>query len=558
FIFNRLYTNNFSMAKLKLSLGLIPSTSKIEQEENALIEEFEKLKKFSESNELKRFNELDARVNSTDFKTKKEHIVNLRFKDSEEYNKELEFRKLDKDSGLAMYFRTRDSVDLKKFREMENSDKVKRYEELSKIVSSTAFKEKQKMKPITFKTTEEYNKYREYKRLNSDSNIKTYKKLLKKGQKEEAEKLESVPSIKRFRQLEEFINSQAFLEKKNMKPITFKDSDEYKLLQEYKKLKNDPDIKFFFKFRSSKALSKFKELDGSQKVSRHAELKDYLNTDEFRERKAYLLDKKRFEKSDLYKVEEEYEKLKKSDDIVWYFKVKDSDKFDVLKHRELVFHDEFDSDSLDKGKWLTNHYWGDRLLNDRYSLESDLHCYTEADNINVGSSILSISTRPQKKEGKVWNPELGGFRNKEFNFTSGIINTGKSFRQKYGIFQAKVKLNTAIGPRHAFYLLADKVTPHIDICRTAKGKVWMDLFANGDKLAKTSIGGKYGRGFYIYTLEWTADKLVWKINDYEVFRQTYNIPSEPMYINFSGGLDKTISGSSSMEIDWVRVYRFRN
>ena len=70
------------MAKLKLSLGLISSTSKIEQEENALIEEFEKLKKFSESDELKRFNELDARVNSTDFKTKKKHIETLSFKDS--------------------------------------------------------------------------------------------------------------------------------------------------------------------------------------------------------------------------------------------------------------------------------------------------------------------------------------------------------------------------------------------------------------------------------------------------------------------------------------------
>jgi len=309
------------MAKLKLSLGLIPSTSKIEQEENALIEEFEKLKKFSESDELKRFNELESRVNSTDFKTKKEHIVNLRFKDSEEYNKELEFRKLDKDSSLALYFKTRDSVDLKKFRELENSEKIKRYEELSKTVSSVAFKEKQKMKPITFKTTEEYNKYREFRRLNSDSNIKSYKKLLQKGQKEEAEKLESVPSIKRYRELKEFVNSPAFLEKKNMKPITFRDTDEYRLLQEYKKLKNDPDIKFFYKFRSSKALSNFKELDGSQKVSRHAELKNYLNTDEFRERKAYLLDKKRFEKSDLYKEEEQYEKLKKSNAHADAFKI---------------------------------------------------------------------------------------------------------------------------------------------------------------------------------------------------------------------------------------------
>ncbi|MFO7755467.1 MAG: family 16 glycosylhydrolase [Bacteroidales bacterium] len=546
------------MAKLKLTLGLIPSTSKIEQEENALIEEFEKLKKFSESDELKRFNELDERINSTDFQTKKKHIEGLSFKDSEEYNKQEEFKKLNKSKDLAMYFKTRDSVDLKKYRELEGSDKIKRFEELEKTVNSSEFRNKQKMKPITFKSTEEYNKQKEYKKLRSDSNVKAYNKLMKKGKKEEAQKLTELASINRYIALGEFINSDAFLQKKNMKPVTFKDTEEYKLLQEYKKLKNDPDIKFFYKFKNSRELANFEKLNGSQKVSRHEELKQYLQTDEFKERKEYLLDKKRFEKSDLYKMEQEYEKLKKSDDISWYFKVKDSDKFDFIRNRELTFSDEFDENSLDTKKWLTSHYWGDRLLNDRYSLENDLHCYTESDNFDIGSSILRISTRPERKEGKVWNPEMGGFRKKEFDFTSGIINTGKSFRQKYGIFKAKVKLNTASGPRHAFYLLADKVTPHIDVCRSDKGKVWMDLFANGKKSAKTSIGSKYGKGFYIYTLEWTAGKIVWKINDYEVFSQTSDIPGEAMYINFSGGLDRPITGTSSMEIDWVRVYRHVN
>ncbi|MDZ7738174.1 MAG: glycoside hydrolase family 16 protein [Bacteroidales bacterium] len=546
------------MAKLKLSLGLIPSTSKIEQEENALIEEFEKLKKFSESDELKRFNELDARVKSTDFQTQKKHIEGLSFKESEEYNKQEEFKKLDKSKDIRMYLKTRDSVDLKKYRELEGSDKIKRFEEVEKIINSPEFREKQKMKPITFKTTEEYNKYKEYKKLGSDSNVKAYNKLLKKNKKEEAMKLAEVASINRYLALGEFINSEAFLQKKNMKPVRFKDTEEYKLLQEYKSLKSDPDVKFFYKFKNSKELANFDKLNGSQRVSRHEELKQYLQTDEFKERKDYLLDKKRFEKSDLYQLEQEYEKLKKSDDITWYFKVKDSGKFDFIKNRELTFSDEFNEDKLDTKKWLTNHYWGDRLLNDRYSLENDLHCYTESGNFDTGSSILSISTRPEKKEGKVWNPELGGFRIKEFNFTSGIINTGKSFRQKHGIFRAKVKLNTAKGPRHAFYLLADKVTPHIDVCRSDKGKVWMDLFANGKKSARTSIGSKYGKDFYIYTLEWTPDQIIWKINDYEVFRQTSDIPDEPMYINFSGGLDKPMTGSSSMEIDWVRVYRHVN
>ncbi len=44
---------------------------------------------------------------------------------------------------------------------------------------------------------------------------------------------------------------------------------------------------------------------------------------------------------------QEYKKLKKNKDIIWYFKVKDSDKFDILKRRELTFSDEFDGEKLD-------------------------------------------------------------------------------------------------------------------------------------------------------------------------------------------------------------------
>jgi len=257
----------------------------------------------------------------------------------------------------------------------------------------------------------------------------------------------------------------------------------------------------------------------------------------------------------MYISEHEYEKLKKSDDIVWYLKVKDSNKFDLLKKRELTFSDEFEGESLNKDLWLTNHYWADKLFKDHYSQETDLHCYTDKDNTEVRSSLLQICTKPQKADGKVWNPLLGGFRLKEFGYTSGLVNTSKSFRQQYGTFKAKIKLNTAVGPSHAFRLLGDKITPHIDICRTGKGKVWIDYFSSATKSVKTSISSKYGKDFFIYSLEWTPDKMVWKINDVVIFTQTADLPQEPLYMVFTGGLEKPIHGSSSMEVDWVRVYK---
>jgi hypothetical protein len=467
------------MASLKFLLGMIPATSKIEEEEKALIAEFEKLQAFSGSDQLKRYNELNTKVNASDFIQKKKEIEGLNYKSSDECAKEKEYFSLKKSKDIVLYFKTLEGEALKKFKALDGSEKISKFEALEKEVQSSGFAEKSKSKE-------------------------------------------------------------------------FKESDDYKKLQDYNQLKGSEEIKAYYKFKASKELANFKSVEGSKKLEKLAELKAYTESKEFAEKKAYLLDKKRFEKSEMFKDLEEFGNLKKSADIIWYFKVKDSNKFDVLKHRELLFSEEFDSDKLDTKKWLTNYFWGEKLLHDRYSVESDLQYFTEKDNFQLGSSTLKIVTKAQKIKGKVWSA-AHGFNQKDFDYTSGIINTGISFRQKFGVFSAKIKLGDPEG-RSAFWLLADRITPHIDICRTTKGKVWFDLFSSEKNSAKSSIGSRYANDYYIFTLEWTSSSLTWKVNGVTAFQQTTNVPQEPMYINLAGGLEKPLSGSTSMEIDWVRVY----
>ncbi|TAL63166.1 MAG: glycosyl hydrolase family protein [Bacteroidetes bacterium] len=468
------------MASLKLLLGMIPSTSKIELAEKALVAEFEKLNSFSESEQLAKYNELTGLVNSSDFVQKRKEIESLQFRNSEEYSKEKEFLTLQKAKDIVLYFRTLAGSGLKSFKELDGSEKISNYESLEKILQSPEFKEKMKIKE-------------------------------------------------------------------------FKETEEYKKLQEYNNLKNSSEIKNYYKFKSSKEYANFLNIDGSKRLERYNELKDYVASPEFIKQKEYLLDKKRFEKTEMFKEVQEYNTLKKNADIIWYFKIKDSNKFDILKHRELTFSDEFDSEKPDTKKWLTNYYWGEKLLKDRYSVESDLQAYTEKENFEIRNSILKINTKPQKITGKVWSA-AHGFSTKEFSYTSGLINSGNSFRQKFGVFKAKIKLGDP-NAKSAFWLLADKITPHIDICRTGKGKVWSDYFPAKGNSSKTSIGSRYANDFFIFTLEWTSDKLVWKINDTLVFTQTTDVPQEPMYVLLAGGLDKPINGMTSMEIDWVRVYQ---
>ena len=103
-------------------------------------------------------------------------------------------------------------------------------------------------------------------------------------------------------------------------------------------------------------------------------------------------------------------------------------------------------------------------------------------------------------------------------------------------------------------MLSDKVTPHIDVCKTESGKVVCDFFPKAGERSKEAIPSKYANDFYIYTLEWRSDRMVWSINDVVIKEQTSNIPQEPMYILFSSGLDQPINGQTTMEVDWVKVY----
>jgi len=535
------------MASLKLLLGMIPSTSKIEQAEKALIAEFEKLHVFGGSDQLARYIELDALVNSSSFVQKRKDIESLRYKNSEEFTKEKEFFSLQKAKDIVQYFRTISQHELKRFQDLDGSEKIVGFEKLENFIKSSEFKEKQKMKPFTFRDTEEYSKFLEFKALKKDREVKAFFRP-KKNQVPVRTNI-----IERFEELDAFVKSSAFLAKKNMKPIGFKESEEYKKLLEYNRLKGSPEIKGFYRFKESKEYANYLNTHDSKRLERYHQLKEYVASPGFIEKKSYLLDKKRFEKTDMFKQIQEYDKLKKNEDIIWYFKVKDSDKFDILKHRELTFSEEFNGEKLDTGKWLTNYYWGEKLLGERYSVESDLQAFTEKDNFEIRNSILKINTRPQRVTGKVWTADKG-FSTKEFSYTSGIINTGNSFRQKFGTFSAKIKLGNPEA-KSAFWMLADKITPHVDICRTSKGKVWVDLFSNKSNHSRSSIGSRYANDFFIFTLEWTPGSLTWMINNTEIFVQTTNIPQEPMYVLLAGGLDKPINGMTSMEIDWVRVYK---
>jgi beta-glucanase (GH16 family) len=105
--------------------------------------------------------------------------------------------------------------------------------------------------------------------------------------------------------------------------------------------------------------------------------------------------------------------------------------------------------------------------------------------------------------------------------------------------------------------------PQIDIFKYCNKKLSLSTFWGNPAEAKgvkhnTSLvnASRLAGNYFIYSLEWSPEKIVWKVNGIELKTQTQNIPEEPMYVVLNSGVtgdQPVIPGQ--MEIDWVRCYQ---
>ncbi len=305
----------------------------------------------------------------------------------------------------------------------------------------------------------------------------------------------------------------------------------------------------------------FKEYEKSEELHRYLDLDKEIKSSEFALRKRKIK-KAEYTDSEEYQKESEYQILKKSEKILWYFKMKKKYPFKDIEKWNLTFEENFNSGTLDTSKWMTKYFWGEQTMDSSFVLEDDKSFLTDGDNIEFYDNKARIVTKPANAEGLVWRSEQG-FVREDFDFTSGLISTAKSFRQKYGIFKAKIKMAGG-SVAQTFWMNSDSMLPHIDVARFENGKLYSNFFSGSGNSPQKSIsktgGSKYADQYYIFTLEWTPNKLVWKINGKIFKTQTSGVPQEEMSINLSTNLKKDASESglpSAMEIDWVRVYKLK-
>ena len=141
-----------------------------------------------------------------------------------------------------------------------------------------------------------------------------------------------------------------------------------------------------------------------------------------------------------------------------------------------------------------------------------------------------------------------------------MLSTANSFRQQYGKFEAKIKIDAQNPVYQAFWLKGEKIEPQIDIFKYNVGKsgsLQVSTYNNGKSAGNKFGGSGLAKDFFIYSVEWEQNKITWKINGVEVASTSNAVPQEPLFIMLSAGLNKNANDAnlpSAFEIDWVRCY----
>lgn len=232
----------------------------------------------------------------------------------------------------------------------------------------------------------------------------------------------------------------------------------------------------------------------------------------------------------------------------------------------LLWSDEFNySGSPDTSKWnfdigTGSNGWGNG--------ESQYYTKRE-DNVIVENGYLTITAKKENYEGA--------------EYTSSRLLTQGKFDFTYGKVEVRAKLPTGTGTWPAIWMLGSTISSvgwpacgEIDIMEHVgknQGTVQSAMHTPSSYGGTINNGSQYlddvSSEFHIYAVEWTAEKMIFSIDD--VVHYTYNptikdsstwpydadqfiILNIAMGGGFGGDIDPNFV-SSTMQIDYVRVYQ---
>lgn len=242
---------------------------------------------------------------------------------------------------------------------------------------------------------------------------------------------------------------------------------------------------------------------------------------------------------------------------------------------KLVWSDEFnapDGTPPDASKWTIERGgdgWGNH----------ELEYYTaRPENVVQRGGNLEITARQENYSGPdgVSRP-----------YTSARLKTDKLFAQRYGRFEARIKIPAGQGMWPAFWMLGDDIAKsgwpgcgEIDVMENVgnepskvHGSMHGPGYSGGNPMTGTYSlhhGKKFSDDFHTFAVEWEPDRVRFFVDDkkYETVRRkdlppgTKWVFDHPFFMllnlavggDWPGAPDGTTKFPQTMQVDWVRAY----
>lgn len=243
----------------------------------------------------------------------------------------------------------------------------------------------------------------------------------------------------------------------------------------------------------------------------------------------------------------------------------------VARFTNLVLSEEFDTDGApnnaiwgyDIGRGPNGEGWGNQ----------ELQYYTDrSDNVTVQNGVLLIAAREESFEGA--------------QFTSARLLTKDLFEQRYGRFEARIRLPSGQGIWPAFWMLGADIDENpwpgageIDIMEyrgqepsVLIGSVHGPGYSGGEAISKefTLENDRFDTGFHIFGIEWGPEYVNFYVDDVLYNQITPEdvtgewVFDKPFYMLMNVAVGGSFVGSPNAEtvfpqtmlVDYVRVYEF--
>jgi hypothetical protein len=407
-----------------------------------------------------------------------------------------------------------------RYRQIEQSPEMKEFQELKKVIESKEFQQKKYNWIHTkYKSTSTYETIRQYKQLLHDKDLQLYMEL------------------KDSQRLKEYLE--------------FRQSPNYVKLQSKKDVRNSLELKQMADFENSKEYKAYLRYRDSKTPERFEALVKEVATPEYKQQHAFWSNPKRWKTTDEYQQEVRFKRLAAMADIQFYLK-EDKAKIEAMETWITTFKDEFDWLRLADSQWEAGFAYDNPKLLRQHSFANEQQANNGGKNVGTVDNKLCLFTKHEKITAPAWDTKKG-FINKDFDYTSDVIQTADSFRQQGGLFMAKVRVEGDI--HHAVWLGSGKKLPMISLFHYNGKRITIGNYKENG-FDGTTIRGISPSKYYIYSLRWNERELIWYVNNLEVYRTSYNLPKEKLFLALSSFIDEQQRAmEGTLNVAWIRVFQ---